>query len=62
MKKIRIEKKLFLKKEKIASLSNEQMSKLQGGEKNTVGCPTTACPSISRCGACGNEPGYSVAC
>jgi natural product precursor len=53
MKKIKFEKKLSLKKEKIASLNEMQMNEVKGGETNSVGCPTTVTRQQSVCILCG---------
>lgn len=53
MKKIKFEKKLSLKKEKIASLNEMQMKEVMGGVTNSYGCPTTVTLQQSVCIQCG---------
>jgi natural product precursor len=54
MKKIKIEKKLSLSKETIASLTNHQMNELKGGSgPYTRHCPTSDQSNPTVCGETG---------
>lgn len=62
MKKIKIEKKLFLKKEKIASLNEMQMNELMGGGTNTCGCPPPNTYQQTVCVQCGQASQVPTIC
>jgi natural product precursor len=63
MKKIRIEKKLLLKKEKIAKLNEIQMNNVVGGALVTAMCATNQTVRYSNCVTCGSgDQGATIGC
>ncbi len=63
MKKIKLDAaKLQLKKEKISSLTNEEMTKIVGGTAETTKCYSNFCPTVATCNKTRGCPYITVSC